>query len=541
VICFVSNGAWIEGNSTDGFRKSLEKEFSSIWVFNLRGNQRTSGELSRKEGGKIFGIGSRTPISITLLVKNPTASNKKALIKYHDIGDYLSREEKLTMVRKFQSVSNAEMEWHKLQPNEHGDWIKQRNDVFDTFIPMAPEKKFNTTSQSFFTTYAIGVATNRDSWALNFSKKEVETNIERMVNFYNNEVNRFHYSLIENPNIKFEDFINNDSKKIRWTAILKIRAKKKEFIAYDKHSLRISAYRPFTKSNLYFNRYLNEAIGLSPKLFPTSDHRNTSICITGISASKDFSALITDNITNLDALEKAQCFPLYYYEEREKDNPSIFDTAAESEYIRRDGVSDFILVRAKQQYGKNVTKEDVFYYVYGFLHSKEYRETFANDLKKMLPRLPLVEDVKNFWAFSKAGRKLAELHINYEEVPPYDGVEISGDSTGFFRVEKMRFPKKKQKETIIYNSRIQISNIPAKAYEYVVNGKSAIEWIMERYQVTVDKASGIKNDPNDWADEVGNPRYILDLLLSIINVSVQTVDIVNGLPKLDFNMDEPTL
>lgn len=248
---------------------------------------------------------------------------------------------------------------------------------------------------------------------------------------------------------------------------------------------------------------------------------------------------------NLDGLEKLQSFPLYYFEENNQQQKSLFDADEGNKYIRRDAISNFIFERAKQQYGKNVTKEDIFYYVYGFLHSPEYRTTFTNDLKKMLPRLPLVEDVKDFWAFSKAGRKLAELHLNYETVPPYDGVELVGaellsfidtepQDTKKYLVDKMRFPKKGQKDTIIYNSRITITNIPDKAYEYVVNGKSAIEWIMERYQITVHKESGIKNDPNDWATEVGNPRYILDLLLSIINVSVQTVDIVNGLPKLKF-------
>jgi predicted helicase len=237
----------------------------------------------------------------------------------------------------------------------------------------------------------------------------------------------------------------------------------------------------------------------------------------------------------LELIGKSQCFPLYYYEERNKQTKSLFDDDGDSEYIRRDGVSDFIFERAKKQYGKNVAKEDVFYYVYGFLHSPEYRELFANDLKKMLPRLPLVEDVKDFWAFSKAGRKLADLHINYESVPAYKDAKVTGANSGFYTVEKMRFPKKEQKDTIIYNSKIVISEIPAKAYDYVVNGKSAIEWIMERYQLTTHKESGITNDPNDWAKEVGNPRYILDLLLSVINVSVQTVDIVEGLPKVKFD------
>ena len=155
-------------------------------------------------------------------------------------------------------------------------------------------------------------------------------------------------------------------------------------------------------------------------------------------------------------------------------------------------------------------------------------------LKKELPRIPLADSPNDFWAFSKAGRELAELHIDYETVPPAPGVVVEGAEEGFFTVEKLRFPKKGQKDTILFNSRITVSNIPARAYEYVVNGRSAIEWIMERYQVKTDKASGIKNDPNDWAEESGNPRYILDLLLSVINLSLQTMDIVEALPKLTF-------
>ena len=226
-------------------------------------------------------------------------------------------------------------------------------------------------------------------------------------------------------------------------------------------------------------------------------------------------------------------FPLYYYEARVIKQTNLFEKSG-VEYVRRDGVSDFILKQARERYGNMVSKEDIFYYVYGFLHSPTYRETFAADLKKMLPRLPLVEKTEDFWAFSKAGRKLAELHINYESVPAAEDVKVKGAESGHFTVEKMRFPSKEDKSSIIYNSRITIENIPAEAYEYIVNGKSAIEWILERYQVKVDKDSGIKNDPNDWATEVGNPRYILDLILSVIRVSVETVGIVKGLPKVGF-------
>lgn len=533
IICFVSNGAWLDGNSTDGFRKSLEKEFSSIYVFNLRGNQRTSGELSRKEGGKIFGSGSRTPISITLLVKNPEHKNQKSTIQYHDIGDYLNQKEKLNIVKKFASINNEVMQWKNLSPNEEGDWLNQRNEVFDTYIPLAPEKKFNVKTQTFFNTYAIGVATNRDAWVYNFSKKEIENNMNRLISFYNEQQKLFIKTKLENANLKIENFIEYDKKRISWTRALLRDASKGIIHDFKSNEFRIGAYRPFTKQILYFDAPFIEAPGLSSVLFPNNNLKNIVICVSP-SPNDGLSLLISSEISNLHFNGDTQCFPLYYYEERQKQSRGLFDEEGDSEYIRRDGLSDFIFERAKVMYGKTVGKEDIFYYVYGFLHSPEYREMFANDLKKMLPRLPLVEDVRDFWKFSKAGRALAELHLNYETVPAYEGVMVTGDDSDFYTMEKMRYPKKDQKQTIHYNSKITVTNIPAKAYEYVVNGKSAIDWIMERYAVTTHKDSGITNNPNVWSDEVGNPRYILDLLLSIINVSVQTVDIVNDLPKVKF-------
>ena len=217
----------------------------------------------------------------------------------------------------------------------------------------------------------------------------------------------------------------------------------------------------------------------------------------------------------------------------------MFDTAGEPQFVRRDGVSDFIAKRAKEQYGTAIKKEDIFYYVYGFLHSPEYRQKFANDLKKMLPRIPLVDELSDFVAFAKAGRKLADLHLNYESVAPHPDVIVEGDEHCFFDVApKMRFPAKDRKDTILFNNRITVSNIPAKAYDYVINGKSAIEWIMERYVDKTDKDSQIRNNANDWSKEVGNERYILDLLLSIINVSVQTVHLVDALPGISFDESE---
>lgn len=531
VIAFVSNGAWLDGNSTDGFRKAIEKEFSSIWVFNLRGNQRTSGELSRQEGGKIFGSGSRTPISVTLLVKNPETKTEKATIHYHDIGDYLTRDEKLAIVKKFKSVGNKQMTWRKLLPNEHGDWISQRNDLFGTFFELVPDKKYNIKSQSVFTLNSMGVGTSRDAWVYNFSKEKLEASSKSMIDFYNSQVNDFDKIKRNNPDIDVRDFVSNDPTKISWSSSLLPKVKKGVKTEFDAKTIRVANYRPFNKQHLYYGENVIHRRGQFEDIFP-SGINNLIISIS--STNKGLGLLISDGLADIHYNGDTQSLPLYYYEEREKNSPSLFDAAGESEYIRRDGVSNFILERAIKVYGKNVGKEDIFYYVYGILHSPDYRTAFANDLKKMLPRIPFVEDVRDFWKFSKAGRKLAELHINYEEVPPYEAVEVSGESSGSFTVQKMRFHPKGRKDTIIYNSKIVVSNIPEKAFEYVVNGKSAIEWIMERYQVKTDKKSGIKNDPNDWADEVGNPRYILDLLLSIINVSMQTVEIVEGLPRLDF-------
>ena len=543
VIGFVTNGAWLDANGLDGMRKCFEREFSSIYVFNLRGNQRTSGELSRKEGGKIFGSGSRTPIAITILVKKPKASNEAARIYYHDIGDYLSREEKLNIIRNMRDISNPLMQWITITPNEHGDWINKRSEQFKLYIPLEPEKKFNQKAKSVFNTYAIGLASNRDPWVYNFSKQAVEKNMAAMIDFYNQQQQAYQKAVKSNPDLSVENFIDTDPTKISWTRSLRNNIKKKISFEYSDTKIRIGTYRPFQKQFLYFDVAFNESIGLSPKLFPTPNHRNLVICVSGVGASKDFSALITDLIPCLDMVEKSQCFPLYWYDDSTADIADLF-SAPQNEmdrYVRRDGVTDWILSTARKQYGSKVTKEDIFYYVYGILHSPDYRTTFAADLKKSLPRLPLVESADDFWAFSRAGRDLAALHIGYESVEPYAGchtesLSLTGNDAIDYCMEKMRFgkidSKTADKSVIQYNARIRITDIPLEAYDYVVNGKSAIEWIMERYAVTVNSDSGIKNDPNDWSTEHDDPKYIYNLLLHIITVSLETMQIVRTLPKL---------
>jgi predicted helicase len=534
IISYVSNGAWIDGNSTSGLRKSLEKEFTSIYVFNLRGNQRTSGELSRREGGKIFGSGSRTPIAITLLVKDPGSDKTKADIFYYDIGDYLSREQKLNIVSEFKSVSNEKMDWQRITPNEHGDWINHRNDSFKQFIEIAQGAKDLKKEDKYFNLYSSGIATARDAFLYNSSSESLATNIKESIKFYNEQMKvvQSNRGVRKQP---AKNLVTYDASKVSWTDVFLRNAERGIQYSFSKSAIGTGLYRPYFKQQLYYEKLQIHRTYQMPAIFPEVESQNRVILATGAASSKDFSVLMTDVIPSYDTIDKTKAFPLYYYEKVERSTPSLFDQGESEEYVRRDGVSDFILKRVHTQYhDKNITKEDIFYYVYGLLHSPDYRREFSNDLKKMLPRLPLVSSTDDFWSFSKAGRQLAELHINYEDVPEYEGVKVSGTQHNNYHVEKLKFIKKGQKDTILYNTAIKIENIPEKAYEYAVNGKSAIEWIMDRYQITKHKDSGIANDPNDWAKEVGNPRYILDLILSVINVSVQTVDIVNSLPKLTF-------
>lgn len=529
VIGFVTNAGWLDGNAMDGLRKCFEKEFSSIYVYNLKGNQRTSGETSRREGGKIFGSGSRAPIAITILVKNPKAKQEKATIYYREVDDYLTREQKLETIVKQKSVMAKGFVQKVLQPNDVGDWLNQRSTSFADYINTEPKDNFNNKNHSFFNLIAIGVSTNRDAWVCNYSFENLKNNMGFLCKSYNKE--RVNY-----VNGKQ---LTEDKKLISWTVNLKKDAVNNKEHRIDIDNIDKYSYRPFVKQLIYYDRAFVERPGKWNKLYPVLGKNNLVICVSGVGSSKDFSVLISDKLVSLDYNEKTQCFPLYWYEEKQSSTEqNIFAMSTEpqeKEYIRHDGVTDYILHEARDKYRTNaITKEDIFYYVYGFLHSEEYRKQFAADLKKMLPRLPLVENAVDFKAFSEAGRKLADLHLNYEKRPKPEQVIVERNADDYI-VEKMKFKSKQDKSVIIYNNHITIKNIPLEAYDYVVNGRSAIEWIMERYQVKIDKASQIKNDPNDWAKEHNDPTYILDLLLSVITVSLETMKIVKGLPKVEFD------
>lgn len=567
IVAFISNGAWLDGIGQDGMRRCIEEEFTSVYVLNLRGNQRTSGELSRKEGGKIFGSGSRTPIAITFLVKNPAKKGQKAVIHYHDIGDYLTREQKLKLVKDFRSISSQKLEWQIITPNDKADWINQRDGVFDNLIPL-----FDKKGVSVFNHNGPAVATGRDVWVNNFSNSQLDDNINYLINNYNVQCHKFQTIKSQEKALSVESFIDTDTTKVSWTRSLKNFLSRGTLLKFERERLMECSYRPFCVTNLYYSPSLIESPGQCKDLFPLNTDK-VILCVNGKGSNKDASTIVTHYIPDYQLQFNCQFYPLYWYEENKNPQATLFDDAETTKYIRRDGITDWILKEVRNRFGgtKAITKEHIFYYVYGLLHSPQYRERFADDLKKSLPRIPIVDNVQDFMAFYKAGKELADLHLNYEQginIPATEqgavaysemsaqaqrtlGVIVTGDidiwqdewteeTYQYFAVEKMRFAKVRDengkliadKTRIIYNSHITIENIPLKAYEYIVNGKSAIDWIMERYAVTIDKVSQIKNDPNDWSREHEQPRYILDLLLSVIILSCKTVSTVDALPKL---------
>lgn len=528
VIAFVSNGSFIDGTSADGIRKTFANEFSRIFIYNLRGNARTSGEQRRKEGGNIFKEGSRALVSIAVLIKN-SAYTGTAEIQYRDIGDYLTREQKLDILSFEQSFESTE--WETLTPNNHGDWINSRDKNYDFYQPIGDKTtKGKVDTTGIFENYSRGIVSSRDAWCYNFSKAAVQSNMRRMIGNYNETF----------P--KRDASIDMDPTKVSWNRTLLADKAKGKLHSYDSTALVNASYRPFTKQNLYFSREMNDMIYLVPKLFPTEKHENLAITFPGPGPnSRAASALMVNRVMDTTA-QTVQCFALYTYEPvahgTQEDLFNFIDSDVTDGYRKRDNITDSTLASYRKRYsGKTIEKEDIFFYVYGILHNTHYKEKFKSDLMKTLPRIPKVKD---FWGFSCAGRALSDLHLNYESISPFPLEEISNtsvvtgdDDYGFYSVKKLSFLSRKDRSKIVYNQNITLAGIPDEAYEYQVNGKSALEWIIDRYQVTTHKASQITNDPNDYSREVGNPRYIIDLIKRIVTVSVETNKIIASLPALD--------
>ena len=525
VIGFVTSAGWLDGAAMDGLRKCLCDEFASLYVLNLRGDARTQGELRRKEKDNIFGQGTRTPVVISILVKNPACSDQ-GVIHYHDIGDYLTREEKLENLKAF-AEGRIKISWNRLRPDKYGDWINQRDPVFDTFLVLGEKK--NKGIHTVFGQYSNGLKTNRDAWCYNCSRRGLETKVRMSLDFYNSEVVRY---LESGKRIPAKDFVNKDSTLFAWADKQTQWAQKGRRIEFDGAVVREALYRPFSKQWCYFDPSYTTRVGQLPKILPTADSVNRLICTTS-AGDNEFSSLIVSVLPDLHVIGAAQCFPRYVYAQ-----------SHDGQYERVSNITESA-VRAFQaahsDHGKEIDADTIFHYIYGLLHSPDYRQRFGKNLLKQLPRIPFVDAPEDFFAFAEAGEALGELHVNYEDVEPYpaliNGKPIAENDFADedYRVEKMRFAGKRgiDRSTIIYNHRITVSGIPDEAYDYSVNGRTPVEWIIDRQRISKHGASGIVNDANRYAVEtVGDPAYPLKLLLRAITVGVETARIVKELPPM---------
>jgi len=536
IIGFVTNGGFIDANTTDGLRKTLADEFTSIYIYNLRGNARTAGAQRQKEKGNVFGSGARTTVAVTFLVKNP-AQTGRAVVKYADIGDYLTAEQKLDIV---DTATIDTVPWQAITPNDNGDWTNQRSTNFDTYTPIATKHE----KSAVFSLQSPGLQTNRDAWVYNYSKAAVAENVGRMTVFYNSQVDDFaelvQLAGLSNPKDHLADFINTDPTKISWSSSLIPQVARGRKATFSVDRIVEGAYRPFARHRVYFDELLNHRTGSMAQLFPTPAHENFGFYIVGTGSDKPFSTLATSAIPDLSfwGSGSGQFFARYTFELVENGQLAIDEADIFDGYRRVDNITDSALAEYRTAYGPGVAKDDIFVYVYALLHSPDYRTQFAADLKRTLPRIPKVP-AEHFDAFVTAGRRLMDLHINYEAAARYP-LTLTGepedptDPYAAYRVEKMKWKSKADKSTLIYSSRITVSGIPDVAHDYMLGSRSAIEWLIDRYQVKTDKASIIVNDPNDWSRETRQPRYILDLVAKIVTVSVETVAIVKGLPAIDF-------
>lgn len=531
VISFVSNGSYVDNLSFSGFRRELLKEFNHVYVFNLRGNCRSSGEFRKKEAGNVFGEGSRTLICIITLVKHK-GQPFDGFVHYKDIGDYKDREEKLKILKESESISN--LEWENIYPDKRNDWINQTNEEFEKLLPLVKSEKNNTSFSLYDGNVSIGVMAARDDWVIGFNSKIILDNMKTFVETFNNEQNRILTLLKQSKIISSKeklDFakrnVTFDKTKIKWSEDLVKRLLRGHSIKID-DNIRDIMYRPFVKKKLYFDPIVLDRIGKWLNITPTKNDRNLNITFSVPPLKKTFSALAINIISDIHCMEQAQSIPIEWINDNVQG--SLFELAGYDQ--NEDTLNDKALSLFKERYGdKSITSSSVFSYIYAVLNSKSYREKYSNNLGKEMPKIPFLKD---FEKWSEIGKKLIDLHLNYEKAPAYQEVKIEYKKKDMtkddYRVTKIKFLSKDRKDTIIFNDNITISNIPLEAYDYVVNGRSPLEWVMDQYQYTVDKESGIIDDPNLYDEEKGG-KYVFDLILSLITVSLETQKLIKELPK----------
>lgn len=520
IICFITNGSWIDSNSADGFRKSLQGEFSKIHVFNLRGNARTNGELRRKEAGNVFGEGSRTPVAITMLVRNPSHIGETE-IYYHDIGDYHSKDIKLKLIREFKNIYN--LPTVRLLPTDNGDWINQRDETYQTFIPLGDRTNKGKECNAIFKTFSEGVKSNRDAWSYNFNRASLMSNMKRMIENYNSFVAEF-----KKGKQSLEKFVRADKKKISWSGNLLKDLEKGRPAEFDESQLALSNYRPFQKMWVYREPQMVGYRALTNILFPPGEE-NLVLAMTG-PAAPEYSAFMTNLLPDYQLMNNGKSYPMYFYpqEKKQSSENTLFGNISSQ---RVDAITDWAVKTFTDHYKKKITKEEIFHYTFGVLSAPEFKMRYKNDLRKDYPRIPLLKEFDAYVAF---GKEMGFLHLNYERLKP-EGLKINISNKSLpdeklYKVEKMRFGDGGDKKTIVFNTHITISDIPEDIYGYLINGKSPVEWIVDRYQYKEDGDSGNVNDPNTFTED---PKYVFDVLLGTIAMTEKILELYKGLPKLN--------
>ena len=527
IVSFITNAGWLRGNVGTGIRRSFAREFNDIYVYDLRGNARLHDS---KEGGNIFGI--QTPVAITFLVKNPE-SDHKGQIHYISTPDFASKEEKLELLKE---VKEEEPEWGEIQMDSFGDWFNQRDTSCYSLIPMGITKNKDKADSGIFSIWSREIATGQDPWLYSFSEEDLLQNVETFEDFFNEELTRWKEWRANGGKGKAEDVaksvVRQDPIKIKWSREIYRLLDRGIFLETNTSCIRTALYRPFTKKYLYFyfDQHLLNDTARQPDLFPESDSSNLEICVSGVGAV-EFNCLITNVIPDLNGRPGGmQCFPLYRYQK------SGFGLEGSEKYEKKSAITNQALKLFREVYRDTLSpdpykaKEQIFYYVYGLLHSKEYREKYQDTLSKDLPRIPFSS---HFEEFEKAGRELAAFHVGYEEAPKYEGIVQQGGPKG--EISKMRLDK--DREVLTVNRYLSFKNIPQEAFEYVVNGKSPLAWVVDQYQITVDKGtdkkpgSQIVSNPNH--SPISDIYYVADLIPRLVTVSLKTQEIVNSLPSID--------
>ena len=512
VVAFVTNNGFLDGTAFDGMRKHLAQDFTKIYHIDLKGNARTSGERRRKEGGNVFDDQIRVGVGISFFIKKAETTSEMTEVWLYSVDDYLKAREKQKFLVDFGDYTNVPMK--QVTVDAKHTWLTESlHAEFDAFIPMCGKDVRDEPANVIFKTYSLGVSTNRDTWAYNFNQNTLNRNIQQMIETYNTEVAR--WTQRTNWDISVDDFVMSNETKIKWSSGLKNKLKSGKFAHFLPEKIRAAHYRPFTKLSLYFDpRMMTERAAVFPSIYPTPDteSENCVICVSGVGSNKPFQSLMVGVVPDLHLTGDSQCFPFYTYDE---DGTN-----------RQENITDWALAQFRDHYGDDtITKWDIFHYNYAVLHHPDYREKYQANLKRDLPHIPFVKD---FWGFTNAGTALADLHVNYESVPKYDHLKYI-ETPGLpidWRVEKMKLSK--DKTQLKYNDYLVVDGIPVETYDYRLGNRSALEWVVDQYRVKTDKRSGIVNDPNR-ADQ---PRYIVDLIARVINVSVKTVELVKNLPAL---------